>query len=57
MAKGLRGMAEGEDPEAPSEQRMGRVRPLDLFGIGERWVLEGGIMLWGGLTTSATISS
>jgi hypothetical protein len=41
-------MADGEDSEAPSKQRVGRVGHFDLFGLfglGIKWVLEGGIML------------
>ena len=49
LARTPRRMADGHDPEAPPEQRMGRVGYLDLFGVA-RWVLEGGIMLVGRLT-------
>jgi hypothetical protein len=50
-------MADGEDREAPPEQRVRWVGHLDLFEVGKKWVLEGGIMLLGRLTTSARNSS
>jgi hypothetical protein len=45
VASRPRTMADGEDAEAPPEERVGRFGHLDLFGIGRRRVLEGGIML------------
>jgi hypothetical protein len=49
MAGTMRGMADGHELEAPTEQRMGRVSYLDLIGVCRR-VLERGIMLVGRLT-------
>jgi hypothetical protein len=46
MAGTMRGMADGHDPEAPPEQRVGRIGHLDLFRVAWR-VLERGIMLVG----------
>src|SRR5688572_21815864 len=45
VARSLGGMADGEDPETPPEERVGRVSHQDLFGVGGRWVLEGGTMI------------
>jgi hypothetical protein len=44
VAGTLRRMADRDDREAPSVERVGRVGHLDHFGLG-RWVLEGGIKL------------
>src|SRR5215469_15898659 len=45
VARTLRRVTDREDLEAPSVERMGPVDYLDLFRIGRRWVVEGGIML------------
>jgi hypothetical protein len=45
MAGALRRMADRQDGEASSEQRMRRIGYLDLVRSRIRWVLEGGIML------------
>jgi hypothetical protein len=51
VAGGMPRMADGEDPEAPPEQRVARIGHLDLFDLGLRWVLERGIMLLARSTT------
>jgi hypothetical protein len=50
VAGPMRRMADGHDPEAPAEERVGRVGYLDLFGVARR-VLEGGIN-WVGRSTT-----
>jgi hypothetical protein len=55
VARPLRRVTDRQDLKASAEQRMGGVGHLDLFGIGRRWVVEGGIMLLGRLIGSAMI--
>jgi hypothetical protein len=45
MARALGRVTDRQDLKASAVQRMGGVGHLDLFGIGRRWVVEGGIML------------
>jgi hypothetical protein len=45
MARTLGRVTDRQNLEASAVQRVRRVGHLDRFGIGERWVLEAGIML------------
>ena len=57
MARALRGMTDGKDPESPPVERVARVGHLDLLGLWRKWVLEGGIKLGTRLTPSITSGS
>jgi hypothetical protein len=50
VARALGRVTDRQNLKASAVQRMGGVGHLDLFGIGRRWVVEGGIMLLSRLT-------
>jgi hypothetical protein len=56
VAGALGRVTDRQDLEASPVQGMGGVSHLDLFRIGCRWVLEGGIMLLSRSTRSTTAS-
>ena len=57
VTRALGRVTDRQDLEASAVQRMGEVGHLDLFGIGRRWVVEGGIMLLSRSTASRRSNS